>query len=522
MKKISYIVMLIMSLLLVSGCAKQDTAQMATINDVANKRIGVYTGTIYDKFAVQRFPSATVMQYNGQADLILALKSGKVDVVITNLYAAKDMMKTNDDVGILTDDVLNFPVGIGFNKNNPVLREKFNNFLKASQVDGSANLIYKKWFENDIETIKMPDFQPNLTGEKVVLGVAVGDLPSVGYVNGKYVGLDIELVQAFAQKENMNLEIISSEFGGLIASLAAGKMDMIADCIAITSERQKQVDFSEPYMEDKSAILALKKNIANTVQKDERKEQTPSFIKGVSDSFYSNLIHEKRYLLVIDGLQTTGIISVFSILLGTLLGALICYMRMSKRKVLTLFAQLYIAILRGVPVLVLLMVTYYIIFAKTNISPIFVAVVAFGMNFAAYVSEMFRTAIESIDKGQNEAGIAGGFTRVQTFMYIVMPQAIRQVIPVYTGELISLVKMTSIVGYVAVQDLTKASDIIRSRTFDAFFPLIMTAVLYFAISWLLVLLLDIVERKTDPKQRRRESAIPYLKNDISALVRRKK
>jgi len=505
MKKIGYIVMLLMSLLLVSGCAKQDTAQMATINDVENKRIGVYTGTIYDKFAVQRFPSATVMQYNGQADLILALKSGKVDVVITNLYAAKDMMKTNDDVGILTDDVLNFPVGIGFNKNNPVLREKFNAFLKASQADGSANLIYKKWFENDIETIKMPDFQPNLAGEKVVLGVAVGDLPSVGYVNGKYVGLDIELVQAFAQKENMNLEIISSEFGGLIASLSAGKMDMIADCIAITPERQKQVDFSDPYMEDKSAILALKKNLVNAVQKDEKKEQAPSLFKSVSDSFYSNLIHENRYLLVIDGLQTTGIISVFSILFGTLLGALICYMRMSNRKVLTVFAQLYISILRGVPVLVLLMVIYYVIFAKTNMSPIFVAVIAFGMNFAAYVSEMFRTAIESIDKGQNEAGIAGGFTRVQTFMYIVMPQAIRQVIPVYTGELISLVKMTSIVGYVAVQDLTKASDIIRSRTFDAFFPLIMTAVLYFAISWLLVLLLDIVEEKTDPKQRRRES-----------------
>jgi polar amino acid transport system substrate-binding protein len=126
--------------------------------------------------------------------------------------------------------------------------------------------------------------------------------------------------------------------------------------------------------------------------------------------------------------------------------------------------------------------------------------VAFGMNFAAYVSEMFRAAIESIDRGQTEAGIAGGFSKIQTFVYIIMPQAIRRVLSVYKGEVISLVKMTSIVGYIAVQDLTKASDIIRSRTFDAFFPLLMTAALYFAISALLLQLLDALDRLTDPRR----------------------
>lgn len=124
-------------------------------------------------------------------------------------------------------------------------------------------------------------------------------------------------------------------------------------------------------------------------------------------------------------------------------------------------------------------------------------------NFAAYVSEMFRTSIKSVDKGQQEAGIAGGFTKVQTFIYIVMPQALRQVLPVYKGEFISLVKMASVVGYIAVQDLTKAGDIIRSRTFDAFFPLIMIAVLYFIVSWSLALALDCVGFKLDPKRNRR-------------------
>jgi len=127
------------------------------------------------------------------------------------------------------------------------------------------------------------------------------------------------------------------------------------------------------------------------------------------------------------------------------------------------------------------------------------------MNFGAYVSEIFRSGIEGIAKGQTEAGIAMGFNRFQTFVFIVLPQTVQRILPVYKGEFISLVKMTSIVGYIAVQDLTKASDIIRSRTFDAFFPLVMVAILYFVIAWVLMQSLEYLERITDSKHRRRKA-----------------
>jgi len=209
--------------------------------------------------------------------------------------------------------------------------------------------------------------------------------------------------------------------------------------------------------------------------------------------------------LIVDGLKVTVIISLLATIFGTLLGTVICAMRMSRNKILQQPARVYISILRGTPVLVLLMFIFYVVFASVNINPILVAVVTFGMNFAAYVSEMFRAGIESVDKGQIEAGIAMGFTKAKTFLYIVLPQAIRHIFPVYKGEFISLVKMTSVVGYIAVQDLTKASDIIRSRTFDAFFPLFMVAVLYFLISWLLTLSLGYVEWVTDPKAKRKQA-----------------
>ena len=226
------------------------------------------------------------------------------------------------------------------------------------------------------------------------------------------------------------------------------------------------------------------------------------FIDDIVTGIENNLIRENRYLLILDGLKITVLISILSTIFGTLLGAGICFMRMSPKWALNVPAKVYISIVRGTPVLVILMITFYVVFASVNISPVAVATIAFGMNFAAYSAEIFRTGIEGINKGQREAGIAMGFTRFGTFRNIILPQTVRRILPVYKGEFISLVKMTSIVGYVAVQDLTKAGDIIRSRTFDAFFPLVMVAVLYFLISWGLIRAVEYLERITDPKYKR--------------------
>ena len=249
------------------------------------------------------------------------------------------------------------------------------------------------------------------------------------------------------------------------------------------------------------SVFALRENIADT-DNAQVASQPPSFLQGVINSFHSNIIEEKRYLLLLDGLETTILLSVLSAIFGTLLGGVICFMRMSKLGVINISAKIYISILRGIPVLVLLMLMFYIVFGSASINPIIVATIAFGMNFSAYVAEIYRSGIESIDKGQVEAGIAMGFNKIRTFIYIILPQTIHRILPVYKGEFISLVKMTSIVGYIAVQDLTKASDIIRSRTFDAFFPLIMVAILYFLISWLLMQSLNYVEKISDPKHKR--------------------
>jgi len=470
-------------------------------DDLAEKKIGVFTGTVHDAFIAGKYPKAQILRYESTADMIMSLKSGKIDATMFDLITAGLVAKHNPDLAILADDVLDLPLGVGFSKKNPALRQEFNNFLKEIRKNGTYDEMCKRWFLNDAEDAEMPVIKTITSEKKLAVGVSVEDLPYVALMNGKYVGFDIEMIQRFALHQNYQLEIVMMEFPSLVASLASGKVEMITDGICITEERGKQIDFSDSYADFRTAVLVLKKDMANYKGPVDEKKET-SLWQSIADSFYSNIVHESRYLLIVDGLKITAIISVFAALFGTLVGGLICFMRMSKKKILSASAGIYISFLRGTPVLVLLMITYYVVFASVNINPVFVAILAFGLNFGAYVSEMFRTSIESIDKGQNEAGIAGGFTKLQTFLYIIMPQALRQVLPVYKGEFISLVKMTSIVGYIAVQDLTKASDIIRSRTFDAFFPLIMAAVMYLAIAWLLTLALSYVEVSVDPKRKR--------------------
>jgi len=485
--------------------AIEQSGKMKVLDDIAGKTVGVYAGTIHDAFVEENYPTAVIKRFNTPADIILSLKMEKIDVAMMDLVSANLMLRTNPEIGILSEDALTLPVAAGFRKDNPELLNSFNQYLKEIKEDGTYDKMYKRWFIDDPEKAEMPKFEFDKNAPLITLAVAVGDLPNSAVVNSEHVGFDVELIKTFAERKGYNLKINTMEFAALIAALASGKADIIADGMSVTEERKKHVAFCDNYNVFKTAVLVLNKNLDGMMTSgiNSNKTEEPflenSFLKSITDSFHSNIIQENRYLLIIDGLRTTIIISILATLFGTFLGGLICFMRMSRKSLLLIPAKVYISLLRGTPVLVVLMIIFYVVFASVDIDPVLVAVIAFGLNFAAYVSEMFRTGIEGVDRGQTEAGIAMGFTKVSTFINIILPQAVRRILPVYKGEVISLVKMTSIVGYIAVQDLTKASDIIRSRTFDAFFPLIMVAVLYFLISWLLMVLLGYIERKANPK-----------------------
>ena len=481
---------------------KETGTKMRSVEGIKTKRIGVLLGSIHDSYATRTFPKATILQYQNLSDMLFGLNSGKVDVAFMDHTGLKDVFSKNRELGVLAENVFAVDIAAGLNRENDRLREQFNAFLKEIKAGGIYKDMTTRWMDKglaDMPVIK----STNINGQLKVGIVSDLGLPTTIMKDGRLVGFDIELGQRFAAFIGKEYVPIDLQFGALLASVSTNKIDMITSSLMITEERKKQIGFSDPYYNSGVSIIAKKSNIDRpfALGGDPAAGKKPLF-KSISESFYNNIILEKRYLHILNGLAVTMIISVLAALLGTLIGGLVCYMRMSKRRLLSRSARLYISLLRGTPVLVLLMIIYYVVFASVNINPVFVAVIAFGLNFGAYVSEMFRTSIESVDKGQTEAATAGGFSKILTFTCIILPQALRGILPVYKGEFISLIKMTSIVGYIAVQDLTKASDIIRSRTFDAFFPLFMVAVIYLFLAWLLSWALGFVEISVDPKRKR--------------------
>lgn len=223
-------------------------------------------------------------------------------------------------------------------------------------------------------------------------------------------------------------------------------------------------------------------------------------MQELKSSFISNFIDDNRWRYITDGLKITLLVTVFAVLIGVVLGFLIAIVRTTydktgKLKILNAICKVYLTVIRGTPVVVQLMIIYFIIFGSVDISKVVVAIVAFGINSGAYVAEIFRSGIMSIDNGQFEAGRSLGFNYAQTMMYIVMPQAFKNVLPTLCNEFISLLKETSVSGYIALQDLTKGGDIIRSRTYDAFMPLIAVALIYLAMVMIFTKLVSLLERR---------------------------
>ena len=208
-------------------------------------------------------------------------------------------------------------------------------------------------------------------------------------------------------------------------------------------------------------------------------------MSSFSDNIYLNIIMEDRYMYLVNGLKNTLIITLFAVLIGVALGFLVAVVRStySKTKKLWLLDKIcgvYLTVVRGTPMMVQLLIMFYVIFASSN-NKMLVAVIAFGINSGAYVAEIVRSGIMSIDAGQFEAGRSLGFSYPRTMWYIILPQAFKNVLPALANEFIVLLKETSICGYIGLTDLTRGGDIIRSRTYEAFLPLIAVALIYLVL-----------------------------------------
>ena len=216
--------------------------------------------------------------------------------------------------------------------------------------------------------------------------------------------------------------------------------------------------------------------------------------------FTLNFIKEDRWKFILRGLGVTIEITIFALIIGIVIGLLVAlvkttYENTGKLKIANAITNVYLTIIRGTPVVVQLLIIYFVVFSTIRVDKVVAAVLTFGINSGAYQAEIFRAGIQSIPRGQFEAGRSLGFSYRQTMITIIMPQAIKNILPTLANEFISLLKETSIAGYIALEDLTKAGDIIRSRTYSAFMPLIGVALIYLVLVLLLSTAAKALERR---------------------------
>lgn len=484
----------------------EHTGNIESFGDLTGKNIGIQSGSTYDKNIPEKIDNPNIQYYNFVSDMVAALDSNKISGFVVDKPVAEALINENDGGYRILGDICPVPYGICFPKareNSRKLCDEFNEYIKKIRIDGTLDEKYNNWIGND-ESKKVVD-KDGLTGENGTISFGISStvgLPFCYLKNDEIVGFDVDLVYDFARRYGYDLDVQDWSLDSLFTALSLGKCDVGAAGICITDERKETINFPEPYYEG-SCVVVVKDFVEEPIE-----DFGEGFFAGIASSFYKTFIREDRYKLFIDGILTTILITVLSIIFGTLLGFGIYMLYRNISHSWQLVIDALRNIIQKTPIVVILMILYYVILGDVSIKGSYVSIIGLSIIFGCSVTGLLMMGVNSIDKGQMEAATILGYSKNRAFIKIILPQAVINIISGYKSAIITLIKDSAIVGYIAVQDLTKVSDIVRSRTYEAFFPLISSAVIYYLIATLFILLINCIEFAIEPKKRK---IIPLLK-----------
>ncbi|MBO4429374.1 MAG: transporter substrate-binding domain-containing protein [Clostridia bacterium] len=472
-----------------------------TLSDLEHATVAVITGSNFPEHVLSSLPEANIMYFNTTADCMNALKTGKVDAVAEDEPVARNILAQDNSFAVLPEMLESVNYGFVFQKSaaGAAIRDKLNVVINRIKSDGTMTSMWKKWFDSgDLSDMELPDYQ-SLPATNGTLKLATIQSPPFSYtVEGRAGGYEIELFYMFCKEYGYALEVTDVNMDGLLSAVQSGKYDSACCGISITEERKESMYFSDPDYSGGTVLI-----VRNTGGEKTDK----NFFETIADSFNKTFVRENRWKLFLQGIGTTMLITALSIIFGTALGFIVFMLCRKGNRVATAITKFCIWLIHGMPVVVLLMILYYIIFSEVAISGTVVSIVGFTLIFASAVFSMMKQGVGAIDVGQTEAAYALGYTDRRAFFRVVLPQALPHFMPTYKSEITSLIKATAVVGYVAVQDLTKMGDIVRSRTYEAFFPLIAVAVIYFVMAAILTFIVNKIEIRIDPRRRSRKDIL---------------
>ncbi len=487
-------------------------AAKAAVSQLAGKTAGVMTGTPQDTIVKDNVENAQIYYFNSLTDMILALQSGTIDFLCVSSVNYYMIAADYPDLGFLDCPLKTFDVGAVFpqTSNGDALRTKFNGYIAQIKSSGELEKLQDYWLmPRDWENIDIPQ-----SGENGVIHMATSNTmkPFSMDLNGQNAGFDIAVVAGFCKANGYGLQIDNVDFSGALTGISTGMYDIAAGQISYTDERAQSVNFSDFYYTQQLVPIVRAKDFpAGTVTQASSTQGSSTDSPGTSASGQSTdsssagekslwtsirrtLVDQDRWKSILSGLGTTVLITLAGFALANVLGALLCAMSLSPSRALRVISRVYSGLMQGLPIVVVLMILYYVVFGSAKLSNVLVASLGFGFIFAANMGQLFEGAISGVDQGQWEAALASGLTNRQAFLGIILPQAARASVTTYFTNLISLMKGTAIVGYIAVADLTKAGDVIRSATYEAFVPIITVAIIYLALTCMIIGCMTLVKR----------------------------
>ena len=481
---------------------------ITSMEQMNGKRIGVQTGTTFDDIVLQSLPEAKISYFNTYPDMAAALEANKIDGFPGDGPVLQMMAAENRRLALLPETLDDFEFAFVLPKTEAgeLLKGELDRWLSMMTDSGELETLTQKWTTGPEAEKTVPDYAAFPATRGILHLATEGQYPPMNYYrDGALVGLEIDLAARFCKDYGYGLEVSGMNFDAILPAVQAGKVELGAAGISVTPERMESVLFSNPYYIGGTMMAVLKAEepaaAGTTAGEEDRAEASES---GIVSSFNKTFLRENRWQLFLEGVGNTMLITLLAILFGTLLGFLVFMLCRNGNVVANGVSRFCIWLVQGTPMVVLLMILYYIIFGSVAISGIAVAVIGFTLTFGASVFGLLKMGVGMIDRGQYEAAYALGHSNRRTFFRIILPQAIPHVLPAYQGEIVSLIKATAIVGYIAVQDLTKMGDIVRSRTYEAFFPLIAVTVIYFVLEGLFSFAVSRIRIRIDPKRRRRE------------------
>ena len=477
------------------SCEKNSETFIAdSLDDFSGRPIGFLQGSVYDTLAFESeyfTDNEDAYYFNTDVDSFAALENGKVDCCIIGNGAVGDLITSNENLYVFEDWVASIDYAFAFAKDSPYT-EPFNEAVDQLRESGEFAELYEKWYGAEDST-KVEGIVQDWPGEKGTLNYWVNTgSPPLAFIgsDGTPTGFSVDLVKSAAKIMGYRVEIKEVDFNGLIAAVQTGRADIGGRSVVVTEERKEMVDFSDPFMTDGVVLVARRENVAPSLLGEGTAASGETGIfESIADSFYKTFIEEDRWKLLAEGLLVTLCIAVLSALFGTAAGFGVYMLMRKRKKIPKLILGKINGFISGIPAVVVLMCFYYIVFQKSSLSGTAISIVSFSITFAISVYNMLILGADAVSKGQIEAAYALGVSDMQMFFSVILPQAARHVTSLYKKEFVELVKGTAIVGYIAVMDLTKITDLIRSRTFDAFFPLIAAAIIYYIVGRLFAALI---------------------------------